>query len=70
VIFGREKSSRNSIDRKSRDFVEVKDRKKKSRNENLEKKLEINLTKKICEVHPKKTREKKLEIFFLEIWVA
>ena len=27
-MFDREKSSRNSFDRKSRDFVEVKDRKK------------------------------------------
>jgi len=51
------KAQENSIHRKSRDFVEVKDRKKNSRNENLKKKLEINFTKKLCEVHPKKTRD-------------
>jgi hypothetical protein len=36
-------------------FLRSKGQKKNSRNENLEKKLEINFTKKICEVHPKKT---------------
>jgi len=55
---GREKSSRNSI------YIEVKDRKKKSRNENLEKKLEINFTKKKCEVHPKKLEKKNSRFFF------
>ena len=59
------KAQENSIHRKSRDFVEVKDRKKNSRNENLKKKLEINLlTKKNYEVHPKKKLEKKTRDFF------
>jgi hypothetical protein len=59
------RKAREILCRKSRDFVEVKDRKKNSRNENLKKKLEINFTNNFFEVHPKKTREKKLKI-----WVA
>jgi hypothetical protein len=42
----------------------LKDERKNSRNENLEKKLEINFTKIFCEVNPKNLEKKNSRFFF------
>jgi len=60
-IIVREKSWRNSRERKSLDFLQVKDRIKKSRNGNLKKKLEIDLTKKYWLWTPPPKKKNQLE---------
>jgi hypothetical protein len=70
LLFDRGKSSRNSFDRKSRDFVEVKDRKKTREMKISRKNSRLTSQKIFARFTPKKLEKKNSRFFFLKIWVA